>query len=213
MLKTNIKAGQITNLTDARYFAAWEVEWLGFNLEPNTESYIIPTEVAALKEWVEGPKIIGEFGMQSAEDIRAMVNTLELDAVQLGMFVGEDVLEKLDGISVIKEIVIEDVSTLTTDVIFHIEKFESYTDTFLIILDKNNISYDDLDVTNRAFLQSITQTHNILLSIVVEANQLDDLLETIQPLGLHVKGGAEEKVGFKSFDDLDDIFEALYRLD
>ena len=51
--------GSITNLTDARYFSAWEVEWLGFNLSQGEENAISPLQVAAMREWVEGPKIVG----------------------------------------------------------------------------------------------------------------------------------------------------------
>jgi len=50
MLKIKVKASQITNLTDARYFAAWEVEWLGFNFDEGSAHYIPPVEMKAIKE-------------------------------------------------------------------------------------------------------------------------------------------------------------------
>jgi phosphoribosylanthranilate isomerase len=209
MLKTKIKAGQTTNLTDARYFAAWGVDWLGFCLEPNTDNYLPPANVAAIKEWVEGPKMVGEMGMQSAAEINALVEALELDAVQLGMFVGEDVLENLSDVFVFKEIVIENLETLQADIRFHFEKFEAYVNCFILVFDKNGIAYSDLDAPNRAFIQEIAQRNNILLSIDLKTAHLNELLEEIGPLGLHVKGGEEEKVGYKSFDALDDLFVAL----
>ncbi len=209
MLKTKIKAGQITNLTDARYFAAWDVEWLGFCLTPHTENFVPFIEVAAIKEWVEGPKIVGEFSLQAPDEILTTIQNLELDAIQLDMFVGEDVLEKLDNTSIIKEIVVENQDALIDDLKFHIDKFERYTDTFLIDLDKNNIAYAELNPSNLEYLQLLCQQKKIILSIPIQASQLDDLIEKINPSGLQVKGGEEEKVGFKSFDELDDIFEAL----
>ena len=79
MLKTKILAGSITNLTDARYFAAWEVEWMGFNLNASEETFMPPAQVMAIKEWVEGPNILGEFGLHSAEEIKHLVVTVALE--------------------------------------------------------------------------------------------------------------------------------------
>ena len=56
-----IKASRITNLTDARYFAARDAAFLGFILEPGADGYLDPVFMQAMREWVEGPKIIGEF--------------------------------------------------------------------------------------------------------------------------------------------------------
>ena len=83
MLKINVKASQITNLTDARYFAAWEVKWLGFNFDSGSEHYILPQNMKAIKEWVEGVKLVGEFSFASADDINSAVELLELNVVQV----------------------------------------------------------------------------------------------------------------------------------
>ena len=71
MLKTKIKANSITNLTDARYFAAWEVEWLGFNLNPGES--IALQQVPAIKDWVDGVKIVGELSQPSPEEAKLLV--------------------------------------------------------------------------------------------------------------------------------------------
>ena len=56
MLKAKIKISQITNLTDARYFAAWGVDFLGFDINPESEHFSSPSIVAEISEWVEGPE-------------------------------------------------------------------------------------------------------------------------------------------------------------
>ena len=43
----------------------------------------------------------------------------------------------------------------------------------------------------------------------VSPTDLAAFVEELAPLGLSVRGGAEEKVGYKSFDELDDLFELL----
>ena len=85
-------------------------------------------------------------------------------------------------------------------------------DVFQLDFDKNGISWENLEensLISKKELHSLCQNYPIILSISVRSENLDDLLETIQPEGLSIKGGEEEKVGFKSFDEIDDLFEVL----
>lgn len=209
MLKIRIKASKITNLTDARYFAAWEAHWLGFNLDSHTEGSISPQQMMAIKEWVEGPKIIGEFGLQSVEEIKSLVDNLSLDGIQLGMMTDETHLAPLQGIPIIKEIVIEKGSDFLDDIEFNINTYGTYVSHFLIDFSKNGISYDTFEEKEREFLKEICAAHSIILDLPLQQNMLEEVLDNLNPFGLNVQGGEEEKVGLKSFDELDDIFEAL----
>ncbi len=208
MLKIRIKASQITNLTDARYFAAWGVSWLGFDLNIGSESFIEPIKVLAMKEWIEGPSIVGEFGLQSVEEIKSAVDMLNLDYIQLNMLTDEAILKQLESNQIIKEIVIEHADA-SDEIEFHINKYAALVKLFLIDFAKNGIVYSDLSNETKNYLSELCQNHQIILSIDIATNQIDELLDTIQPYGLNVKGGDEEKVGFKSFDELDELFEAV----
>jgi len=53
MLTTTVKASSISNLTDARYFAAWHVDWLGFDLTANGLSVLSLPEVKEIKDWID----------------------------------------------------------------------------------------------------------------------------------------------------------------
>jgi len=212
MLKTRIKASQITNLTDARYFAAWGVSWLGFDLNMGSDSFIEPMKVLAMKEWVEGPKFVGEFGLQGVEEIKSAVDMLNFDYIQLSMLTDEAVLKQIESSQIIKEIVIENTDA-RDEIEFHINKYAPLVEIFLVDFAKNGISYTDLSNETKNYLSELCQSHQIILSIDIAANQIDELLDTIQPHGLNVKGGDEEKVGFKSYDELDELFEAVEVLD
>jgi len=107
VLKTKIKAAQISNLTDARYFAAWYSEWLGFCCDTTSPNYVSPELLHAIRDWVEGPQIVGEFGAQDATQIREAVEALNLDAVQVGFFYDAAQLETLHDLTVIREVVID----------------------------------------------------------------------------------------------------------
>ncbi len=209
MLKTSIKAGSITNLTDARYFAAWEVEWLGFNLEPDSPDFILPIEMKAIREWVEGPKIVGEFHSSSVETIQEAIIQLSLDAIQCAMEMDEASLQKIKDVAIIKEIVVKDEDEAIDLIEYHINKYSPYVDIFLIDFEKNGISSQELSTETIDFLKQICAAHTIIFAISIPSNEVLSFLDTVQAKGLHLKGGAEEKVGFKSYDELDEIFEVL----
>lgn len=211
MLNTKVKASSITNLTDARYFAAWEVEWLGFDLEMGSETQVSPQFVHAIKDWVDGVKVIGEFGMATAPDIKTAVDSMNLDAVQLSMFSTLNEVKALKGIPIFKEIIIdENISEEALNDI--LENFAPFCEAFILNFDKNKIDFEK--VKNGKFLsisklQTICQTYPVILSVNLDAAILSEILEQINPLGINVKGGEEEKVGLKSFDELDEIFESI----
>lgn len=212
MLKTKIIAGGITNLTDARYFAAREVEWLGFNLSPGSDNYIDPTQMVAIKEWVDGVKIVGAFQLGSAEEISSAATELGLDAVQLSMITPDETVRAVTSeLPIIKEIVPdyyqndEDLKELFTAV----PKGVTY---FLLNLEKNSFTWQDIQAGSPfslAAIQDICRQYPVLLALNFKPAELTEILAQLPIKGLHLTGGDEEKVGFKSFDDLDEILDLL----
>lgn len=211
MLRTKVKAGQIANLTDARYFAAMGVDYLGFSLDPASSAYIDPKNMNTIREWLEGPAIVGEFGVATVESIREAYELLKLDFVQIGPFQETNVLGLLDGIPLMKEIVID---TFTEDqtVKALMDESSEYVRFFILDFIKNGISWTSLKTSNvfrMEVLKDICSKHNVLLSIDLNAEDTEELLDSLQPYGLNLFGGEEEMVGVKSFDDLDLLFDCL----
>lgn len=211
MLKTKIKAAQISNLTDARYFAAWYNEWLGFCCDTASSNYVSPELLHAIRDWVEGPQIVGEFGAQDATYIHEAVKSLNLDAVQVGFFYDATQLETLRDLTVIREIVIDPNEAI--DLPATLEVLSPFAEYFLLEFSKNNISWNDIknnkNYFNTNILKSLCEKYRVLLSINIKGNKANELLDTLQPEGLNVFGGEEEKVGFKSYDEIDELFEAI----
>ncbi|MCB0578414.1 MAG: N-(5'-phosphoribosyl)anthranilate isomerase [Phaeodactylibacter sp.] len=214
MLKTKVKASSVTNLTDARYFAAWEIEWLGFNFDAGSGAYIQPQAMQAIKEWVDGVKIIGEFGLQPPEEILSAADLLELDGVQLGQFSGLDTLKALhdNEAPILLEVVVEEAGRLK-EATAGWPAMAPYVEAFLLNFDKNGIGWDSLTGPPLEYLQGLCRDYPILISLDFNAETLEEALDILQPYGINVRGGAEEKVGFKSFDELDELFEALETFD
>lgn len=203
-LKTVVKSGHIANLTDARYFAARGVDYLGFCFDTTSPYYLAPMEMKAMRAWVEGPKIIGEFGAISSKEILEAFDLLQLDAIQVGLFQSEETLAELKGIPVFKEIII-DATTDWSEVVSTIEQYQHVVDTFVIDFAKNG---EPLTADYSQSLSLLSSKYRLFIGI----NSLDELTSFInlnQVAGIHLLGGEEEKVGFKSYDELDDILDFL----
>ncbi|MFT5645414.1 MAG: phosphoribosylanthranilate isomerase [Aureispira sp.] len=210
-----IKATSINNLTDARYFAAWNVEWLGFSLEIGSPNYTRPQDVKEIKDWLVGPNIVGEFGLdQNLADILEAVKLLQLDAVQLSMYADNSIPEQLQEVTVIKEWVLDDLANMDTFV-EQCKNAAEHVNYFYLDLEKNDISWADLQANSTALtlLQDLCAEYAILISLVCPPEQIEAYLDGVKPHGISLQGGEEEKVGVKSFDDLDAIFETLDDLD
>jgi phosphoribosylanthranilate isomerase len=212
MLQTKVKASQVTNLTDGRYFAAWEVEWMGFNFELGADTYVDIQKMKDIREWLEGPKFVGEFGLTTAEIIRETATFLALDVVQLNHFTDVETAKTLSEIPLIKEVLIlkdgDNSNLLET-----LNAFDAHVNSFLIDFTKTGISWSAIKAgTYLDFedLKTACTNFNVILSVDLTPENLSEVQKMLNPYGLNVTGGEEEKVGFKSFDDIDEIIEALY---
>lgn len=209
--KTKIKAGSVGNLTDARYFAALEVDWIGFNFERGHADFIDPVQAKAMIEWLEGPRFVGEFGSHTAEEVAMAIQNLDLDEIQLAPYT-EAAVGEGHTVPVLREIVV-DHDTTELDLSEYIARAGSQVEAFVLDFSKNGIDWSALrDDTLRVpmhFLQTFCSSQCVIIDISILPDELDDMLELLMPYGLQVKGGAEEKVGYKSYEELDDLFEVL----
>ncbi|MDA0194894.1 MAG: phosphoribosylanthranilate isomerase [Bacteroidetes bacterium] len=182
-LKTIVKVGEITNLSDARYCAGMGVEMLGFNLDPNSESYISPEQFKEITDWVAGVKSVGEFGWMNQDDILSTIKEYNLDLIEVNDSNAEiifktdiQVILSVNNIGIIKSLPDSAAYYLVEDVGFDFNDFDS-----LPILVGGGISKQNI--------------HKILQNTAFK--------------GIALKGSKEEKSGFKDYDELADILEML----
>lgn len=206
-----LKASSINNLTDARYFAAWNVEWLGFSLEIGQPNYTKPKDIEEIKNWLVGPKIVGEFGLgQSVEEIEEAIRLLDLDAIQLSRFVDNSIAQQIKHVPVIKQWVLQELTELPLFA-FSCEELKENIAFFVLDFTSNNINWETLlaDTNSLELLQKLCKDYKIILSIECPANQIKNLLDKLDIYGLSIEGSEEEKVGVKSFDTINELFEVL----
>lgn len=213
MLKTKVLAGPVEHLTDARYFAAWEVQWLSFPLDPQTEDRVSPEQLAALREWIEGPRIVGIFDLTPAGEIDAYARSSELDAIQLGPFYPLSAAQELAQAdwSLLKEVIVEGYSDLD-DIEQRIREHAPVVKAIVLNFSKGGITYEDLKDGTPISLDTLRDwcaRYPILLDLHAGTRTAADIWVDIRPMGLAVRGGEEEQVGVKNFEELDEFFESL----
>lgn len=82
-MKPKLKVSGITDLQDGRYCAAVGINLLGFPMDRHLEGHLTPEEVKEIAGWLSGPKIIGEFGYATPDEINRSFETAGLDMISL----------------------------------------------------------------------------------------------------------------------------------
>ena len=212
MRKFSIMAQEVANLTDARFFASWEVDWLGFNFDFSRPNYVPPQKAAAIREWVEGPAITGMFGLCGQEDIAAVREVLELDAIMVHIFTDPGALSgSTEGIPFFVE-VIADSQTDWRATEAMMERWATRTSGFVLDFLKNGIRWEDIQGGKSVplpWLKDLCSRYPVLPAFDLRPSELRQIADELHPAGFSLRGGEEEKTGFKSFEELEELLEII----
>ncbi|PIB35309.1 hypothetical protein BFP72_07805 [Reichenbachiella sp. 5M10] len=198
-LKTFVKVGNISNLSDARYCAGFGVNMIGFNLDPSQDNPVALDTAKEIMGWVAGVDLVLEYGDLSLAQIREVQQNIDTGFVQVNSI---SVAQELTSESkVILKVQIDSMEDLAT--------FKSQADdlpealAYLLIDCQNESLYLDIDQVVSE-LELTTQT---LKAYDVTADNV--LSKPVFYHGISLSGSHEEKPGFKDYDELADILEVL----
>jgi len=184
-LKTLVKVGSITNLSDARYCAGMGVDMLGFRVIEGQENYVSPTLYQEMRGWISGPKIVIElYGITSPEAIEKIIRDYAPDFVELSFAEHQKL-----GDSVPLPLIV----SLT----------QAQLD--LIKTADRRIAYWLTEETPG----DISESSAPVLAAVQNITDLQDKLNIAGVKGIALKGSTEIRPGFKNYDDLADVLEML----
>ncbi|CAH1001092.1 hypothetical protein LEM8419_02037 [Neolewinella maritima] len=201
MFNLPILAYGITHLTDARYFAAWHPDYLCF---PLGDAGLTPDYFLAIREWVEGPVCVAELGADAGANFPPdVLHERGITHVMLdhgSSYVAGSDLTVLTRIPVAGYQSAADVA----------EQLGEVAGTVVLDFTDGGITWSDL-LEGHPFtadmLQAMTGDRQAYLRIDLTP---DDVAQARQLLpGLAFRGSSEEKVGYKSFDELDGLFDVL----
>ena len=189
-LKTLVKVGEVNNLSDARYCAGMGVDIIGFIFSHKERQAIAKEEYIAITSWLEGPQFVAEFDHSSDEEIESLAEELKFDFVQVSDASQAARLQE-KGLKVIYS---HDPENGTTDL----------PPCYYLLLDSSK----EIELRND-LLNEFSNEHEVLLGIGVSLETLDHLISETEISGIHLKGNDEIRPGYKDYDELTDILEAL----
>ena len=190
-LKTFVKVSGVNNLSDARYCAGMEVNHIGFNIESSHPNYTSPQDYKELSEWLSGVEFVGEI-TSTDSDILALLADYDVHAIQV-----EDLAQVDTALTTGKEVI------FATDDLDTAEKAWSASGEKLkyVLFDP---SKTELDAIATAALST-----PIVLAGGFTDEDVEGKIDSLNLFGIAMKGGDEIRPGYKDFDELADILEAL----
>jgi len=205
--KPFIKASAITNLSDARYFASYGVEMMGFCFDPKSVDFINPFKMREISGWIEGPKLAGEFDHLSVEAMIEAIQSEQLDYAQVKLKSITKEHAALDMVPLILDI---EMSAETDFAATEILLGQVYTTGDYVLLNTLYVTDKQLDEAPfRNFIQSVCSKYPAILQHHFTANNALSIIDTFHPAGVSLKGGSEIKTGTKLFEATDALMEVL----
>lgn len=191
-LKTKVKVGNITNLSDARYCAGMGVDLLGFPIG-EADGQISFNTFKEIAEWVAGPEFIWEYADTMDEDgfqkvtQSGLIKHIQLEYDQLKRLHGQ-----LENLSAILKTSIDEWS----DIHPHLS---TYNISYLVLEESKTPEWKKVEEINSSLPTLIPQ------QIIPDMNTIDSL-----PIsGIILEGSSEDKPGQKDYDHLATVLESL----
>ncbi len=191
-LKTLVKVGKISNLSDARYCSGMSVDMLGFSVVAGQSHYVSPELYKEIRGWFSGPAIVAEaYGLQKGEDLSYILQHYAPDFIELAV---EDLLK-----------IHSPYSTFILSSTFE----ELTTQGSLLAPFRNQISKIIIPAsTENKAIDEIARSYKVLLQ-VDSTTSIHTLLSNPSVNGIVLQGSMEEKPGLKNYDSLSIILEQL----
>lgn len=187
MLKTKVKAGNITNLSDARYCAGMGVDWLGFPIDA-----IDPKTFKEITGWVTGPHFVLEIGAGPFPDLLDyQATTLQIAYQQL-----------MESESLNHSLI---VSLPTVDWLTAKSKLIKNKSRILGIL---ITGLTGSPVSDNEMLKEMANHFEVLINLEDCPYSLGEILD-FEVDGINISGNQELKPGLKDYTDLAGVLEQL----
>lgn len=186
-LKTNVYISDVTNLTEARYYAGMEVSMIGFNATPGSGTYSSATQFDAITSWLSGIKTVWQWNLPLTSDFLTLVNETPSDFIELNSIPDTDLLYNLAKPIILRTKDIQTIKSISPELKQHIH--------FLVW---------EGPLTELPQINGLT----VFLQTSPDLN-IEELLKHNPNTGIALKGVPELRPGWNDFDQLADLLEAL----
>ena len=191
-LKTLVKVGCISNLSDARYCAGMHVDMLGFRVVAGQDHYVSPELFKELRGWFSGPSIVAEaYGIKKNEDLAAIIQHYLPDFIEVSL---QDLVKLHSPFSTFI------LSTTYDELISN----EAAIAPFRVQISKIIVPGN----TDKKTIDELSRSYKVMLQ-VDSTTPAETFLDNTVIKGIALQGTPEEKPGLKNYDQLSDILEKL----
>ncbi len=200
-LSTFVYISDVENLSDARYAAGMGVDLVGFRLNPHDEHALDPAQFKEISEWISGVKIVGEFGNASPQMVAELLPQFAVDYLLI-----EDASQVRDFERLYKPIILRISMTEGNDrdLGATLNYCSGLVEYFLLESDQKGLKTHDTEL-----IQTYARQFPLLLGYGVTLENANEIVPALQLKGISLKGAAEIRPGYKDFDEMADILEAL----
>lgn len=186
-LKTLVKVGNISNLSDARYCAGMGVDLLGFTAIESQPGYIPLKLYQDIRGWVAGPSAVLElYGLKQGDSLAQLLEDYRPDFLE----VGTTELEFLPD-SIQQPVIVRVTSA----------------DDLPKIQNRKGLQYVLINEDHRNIIPSASEIVPVILSLRSSAGL--SLLDSLPIKGIALSGSPEIRPGFKDYGDLAEVLEQL----
>ena len=189
-LKTSVKIGNITNLSEARYCSGMGVAFLGVRTFSTDPHYLDSKVFNEIRQWISGPEIVAEvYGIQDERSLDQTIKDYQPDLLELS----------LSEFELVPQLPVPCLLNISAEE-FQNEKeklLERTQEIRCVILSSE---------THHLHVSDIAKSFKVMLRIdqPFKLNVLDLPIE-----GILLAGTDEEQPGFKAYDSIAGILESL----
>lgn len=203
-LATFVKVSGVSNLSDARYCAGMGVHVLGFNLEEEHPHYIDPEKYTAITEWLAGVEFAAEFDTYSSEAIeKVLADYSRIDYLQTSNTQQVASLADLQKPLIVRL----DAAQYREDIVALADIMRDCRQQAAYFLIENSAASPRVDLLDD--LLHLSKQYPILLGFGLSADNVPSLINEYSLAGIALRGGEEVKPGYRNFDELADVLEAI----
>lgn len=188
-LKTKVKINKITSLSEARYSAGMEVDFLGFPLYGDYEKGL--QRFKEISSWVSGPQFVMEC-LSETDFIKVVEGKIEAEYIQVGL---EYINPTRAGNYKLFILLPDTLTSEMLDKLLSLSGQNHYVIVTLSGFTNNKHSLDGFSVFIEESYEELRQNLDTLLSLPIT--------------GICLQGSEEEAPGIHNYDHLSEMLEKL----
>ena len=191
-LKYFVYVSSVNNLSDARYCSGMFVDYIGFNFDENSRNHITIEKFMEIKNWINGPKIVAEFGNSSWSHTQDYLSNIDVDYININY--------KFKYIKKLKNKLIINIPDLN-DVRDNLEIITQNSSNLKAII------VDQFDDFSSNYIKTLSN-HDVFIGKKETLNQTESVLKKYN-FGLKLSGSEELRPGYKDYTNLSDTLEKI----